>query len=78
MQRTSIAPYSFTGGMNDPQHHYSFVYGHNNSEYDTIKTGFWHITDTEIIYLVRRSKLELSRFKLMKYNILTNTFGKFS
>ena len=75
-QRTSLQPYVFNGGISDPQHHYSFYQGDLNSLYDYVKSGYWHITDTEIIYLVKRSRLDLNRYKLIKYDILTNTFGK--
>ena len=75
-QRTSINPYTFTNGISDPQHHYSFYYGEYNSKFDYITNGYWHMTDTQIIYLVRRSRLDPFNFKLIKYDMLTNTFGK--
>ena len=75
-QKTSISPYSFTEGIRDPHHHYTFYYGTGTSNHDFIKIGYWHITDTEIIYLARRSRLDKSHYKLIKYDILANSFGK--
>ena len=76
-QRTRIAPYKFIGGMRDPQHHYSFYNGDSELRFDYVKVGYWHITDTQIIYLARRRKQDLSKFKLIKYDMLSHTFGQF-
>ena len=76
-QKTSITPYSLTAAINDPQHHYTFYKGDSNSRFDYVKNGYWHITDTEIIYLARRNRFDSSKLKLIKYDILTDTFGKF-
>jgi hypothetical protein len=40
-----------------------------------VKHGFYYITDSEIIYLARINKLESTRFKLVKYDMTTNTQG---
>jgi hypothetical protein len=40
-----------------------------------VKHGFYHTTDSEVIYLARVNKLELSKFKLVKYDMTSNTQG---
>jgi hypothetical protein len=37
-----------------------------------VKHGFYHTTDSEVIYLARVNKLELSKFKLVKYDMTSN------
>ena len=39
------------------------------------KQGFYHISDSEIVYLARRSKLEPSKFKLVRVRLDTFAQG---
>ena len=47
-----------------------------NFPLEDIHRGFFKITNSEIIFLARRSKHDPSRYKLVKYDMTTGTTGK--
>ncbi|CAI2373508.1 unnamed protein product [Moneuplotes crassus] len=81
-RRTSLLPYSFVQNLSSPEYHYSFNYDFNQlyqeietSLGDPFEEAYFDVRQDEIFYFVRRSKLDYHRFKLVRYNMLTNTQG---
>ncbi|CAI2386633.1 unnamed protein product [Moneuplotes crassus] len=73
-RRTSLIPYSFTEGLASKEMHYSFYYKQDTKNlFGMLEDAYFDIRQDEIFYLVRRSKLDYSRYKLVRYDMLTNT-----